>query len=323
MRRTRRSGAGASGVAGLAVVGTLLVGCGTDEAAADAVLEGRGDRVDGPTTTFVVPTGTLAVTIGDPVDRVGSDDTADREERAAPDGSALLPVLVDFTDREGAPWGGRLAAEPQEADVALEVDGEERRLGSPYTTTGRGLSGAATATYWVVVPGEPAADDVTVTVTYDGAEQAAVAGAEPSGPGAALAALPQEAPAAADCPERWRTDGAPLRLECELPLVGRTPYWPGAGWAADGSSWVVVEARRVQAYAARGSADEVRSVEGVGAAEQLDHGEWGPTGLAGVVVAGEDDLVDEALPLELDVEVDAPGAETGPVRASHAVPVPR
>lgn len=314
---------GAAGVVGLAVVGTLLAGCGTDEAAADAVLEGRGDRVEGPMTRFVVPTGSVAVTVGDPVDRVGSDDTADRGERAAPDGSALLPVLVDFTDREGAPWGGRLAAEPQEADVVLEVAGEERRLGSPYTTAGRGRSGAATATYWVVVPGEAAADEVTVTVTYDGAEQAAAAGEEPSGPAAALAALPQEAPPAADCPERWRTDATPLRLECELSLVGRTPYWPGAGWAPDGSSWVVVEARRIQAYAARGSADEVRSVEGVGAAEQLDHGDWGPTGLAGVVVAGEDDLVGDALALELEVEVDAPGAETGPVRATHSVPVPR
>ena len=63
----------------------------------------------------------------------------------------------------------------------------------------------------------------------------------------------------------------------------------------------------------------VRCLGGVGGS--VRRGSRG-SGLAGVVVAAEDDLAGGGLPLEVEVEVDRPGAQTRPVRATYVVPVP-
>lgn len=322
--RTARRRSPAVVVAALAAGVALLAGCGPETASADAVVAGRSGHLDGTSSSFVVPTGILTVTVGAPTDQIDGDDTADGDAWSAPDGSSLLPVLVDFDYRDGAPWGGRLAARPQPADVTVTVGGEERDLGSPYTADGTGLSGSSTASSWVVVPGDPDPEDVRITVAYDGADQSADAGGDPTGRAAALAELSTEAPGGADCPSSaWRSSDGPLRVACDLPLVGRTPYWPGSGWAPAAGQWAVVGADRLQVYPARSSEDEVRAVTGLGATEQFGHGEWGPTGLSGVIVVDSSTLRGGAIPLRLRVSLDRPTTGAGPVTASSRVAVPR
>jgi len=296
-----------------------VAGCGPATAQPDEVVGKLADEVSGESVTLLLPTGTVTVTVGDPVDEVESGDTRDAEARQAPDGSSLLPVRLEHY-LDAAPWGGLLAASPQEAEVTLVVDGETRSLGSPYLSDGRAIATNPERSFYVVVPGTPAAADVTVEVGYDGATQTAgFTGADPEGEAAALAALSADRPRAADCPaDAWQVRPTGVaRMACEVPLAARTPYWPGSGWAATEADWLVVAIDRLAVDSlttSGGARAEVRSVTGLGEAAGLDVDDAGTT-LAGTLVL---DRPRDDVPLSLEVSVaPAGGGDPRKVRLGY------
>ena len=87
------------------------------------------------------------------------------------------------------------------------------------------------------VKGEPTADSVAVLVGYDGDTRTLnVAAGTSEGQGIALAEMSAEQPASFACPsDGWSAEpAARATVTCDISWSGRTPYWPGVGWAAQG-----------------------------------------------------------------------------------------
>lgn len=272
-----------------------LTGCG--ETADGEVVAARESDVSGPSRSVVLPTGTLALTVGDAVAEVSGDDTQSGRALKAPSGSSFVPVRWDH-DAMASPLDSRLAAQPQEAAMTLRVDDTSVPLGSPYavTDTGKGITGDSATSVFVVVPGTPEPSDVTIDLEYDGrtAEVAFAEGADESGFG--LGDLVDAAPTQVACPpEGWRvTGGVAVDMLCEGVTSVSTPYWPGTGWAAEGQQWVVASVDRlgpgriVKGGARYTATDVTGSLNGEPLAGAEDHT------LSGVVVL-PDDTTDLAL----------------------------
>ncbi|GAB3775493.1 hypothetical protein FB382_004150 [Nocardioides ginsengisegetis] len=271
-----------------ALTASVLVACGDRTVADDAVLSGLA-TVDGEQASFVLPVGTLTVTVGDPVDTVAGSDARDAQNHAAPGGSELLPVETAL-DLQGQPWGGQLATAPVEATLVLHVGDQTRDLPSPYRTDGRAIAMQPDHMAYVAVPDGTDPTDVSVSVTYDGRDQTATPGQDPTGPAAALADLPTQRPAAPACGEGWSVrPAASAEVSCDLSYAGRTPYWPGKGWAAEGATWLVVGVERLEVtgLTSGGDAWEVDTAstpEGRADAAGLEHVGYGPTSVGGVLV---------------------------------------
>jgi hypothetical protein len=214
----------------------LAGACGGDDPEVGEVVRGR-EPVTGTTTSVALPSGALDVVVGAPRDSLAAEDTNDLEEQPEFDGSSWLPVSWSF-DPFGGPWGGALAVDPQEAEVALTVDGRSYAVGAPYQVAGPGTVDAPYDDLYVLVPGEPDPEDVGVEVTYDGH------------PVAGLDELGAERPPGVPCPAGAFETSEPAELDCEISLVGRTPYYPGVGWADDGELLTVVGVRAVRLLSA-------------------------------------------------------------------------
>lgn len=288
----------------------VLAGCANDTVDSDAVIGGGAETVTGATSRFVLPVGPIEVTVGAPTSSLDADQVRDGRRRDAPEGTSFVPVHVEPPAGAQAPWAGLLAAMPRPADVVLEVGGERRELGSPYRVarTGRSISSASDSTVYAVVPGRPAARDITVVVGYDGVEQQAVAGGAASGPAAALAALAPERPERPSCPlTGWQVTGAGVgataRVACDLRAAGWTPYWPGRGWAPAGRPWLVVDVTRLQVQAVTVGGREVEpgQARAGGDVEGLAATDRGPGSLGGTVVLGYDEVRDATLDLEVSL----------------------
>lgn len=275
-----------------AVVSVLgLSACGGPEVAGDReVVKGESDGI---VRTAVIPTGTLEITVGSPVARVDARDTNGTKDRVAPDRSSFLPVHMAF-DTQEMPWSGLLAVDLEEPEVTLRVGGQDRALPTPYYVRGPGLSTVSAATYYVVVPGSPAPEDVVASVTYDGRTQ--VVSHETSDPdaGTSLADLVGSDPERVKCPDTGWKSPAGIREEimCEDLRVGVTPYWPGKGWAEEGAAWRVVWVRRLGvSRLEQGRGDySVDAVRGSAAGQDLS-GTTYPDSIDGTVVFPDTDSV--------------------------------
>jgi hypothetical protein len=232
---------GQAGLAGL-VAGLALGGCSDDEASGDDVVAGTAStEVAGEVARVVVPTGTLSVVVGDPLDgAVPAGRAEDGEDHAATDGRSWVPVSWSFDPLAAFPGQAVVSQQPQRTDVALQdADGDAVELPAPYTVDGAAIGDSATSVFYVAT-----SDPTTLRldVTYDGLTQRLDVATGEVEAGAA-APLYTEATGAQglDCGDgqRVRSGGARARIDCDL-AVERVPYLPGTGWAADGRSYAVL-----------------------------------------------------------------------------------
>ncbi len=231
------------------LLATSLTGC-APTAPAGATIRVDDAVVTATPVEFRVPTGTVTVALGTPVDHLDADDVLDVDQTDtdgvdAPDDARFVPVQVAFTT-EGAPWGGLLATAgvaPTRISLVAGSGPPEDGVAvpDPYTVVmdGRGISGGGRTTTAVVVS-ERTAQDLRIRVEYDGAAQEAAPGATPSGDAAALGAL--DAPGSPRPCGAWTTDrpGWRATVTCRVTVSGWTPYWPGRGWEPADDPWLVV-----------------------------------------------------------------------------------
>lgn len=276
-----------------------LVACGDEAGPAAgrgrAVVGGTADQLAGAAATAVVPTGSIEVTVGDPVRSVPASQARDAKAHQPPQGYSYLPVHWDY-DFSAAPWAGLLALDPQESTVTVRVGKVDKVLGSPYTVGGGAIDDVPGTTFYVPVKGEPAAEEVSVLVEYDGGTQTLdLSTGTSTGEGADLSVLSPEQPPAPACPSQgWTTKpAARATVTCDLSWAGRTPYWPGSGWAGDGE-WQVIHVARLQpteltspdgadAWTVTGATDAT-TADGAPAATALSAGPGDPGRLQGTLV---------------------------------------
>lgn len=200
----------------------------------------------GTEVSVVVPVGTLEVVVTEPAEEIG--------ELRAPDGGSLVRVATRFRDGLGRAdvWdlAGRAGA-ARAVELALGAGDRDYGLGVVRDGDGTdaGESVRAPEDLVVAVDGTPEelADGLTLEVGYDGLTQTvSVPGGErTAGPADALyedtpdpSSLPTQ-----DCEPRLRPAGATVAgLRCEVGAVRALPYVPDLGWAAEGTTWLVVGA---------------------------------------------------------------------------------
>lgn len=236
----------------LVAVGMFLVGgCGSDDSASagDVVKAGSDTTISGHGVTVTVPIGRLTVKVGDPVSSVAADKTFARKKLTAPDGGSLVPIGWTF-DATSGPWGQMLAKDPQETKVSLTDGDHHYPLGSPYSVSGNTIANSSVTDFYVAVKGKPTIDDLSLEVEYAGGTQAvSVATGKPEPGSPSLAGLGTTQPAGVACPSTGWTSSDPkldLRLDCQISMVGRSPYYPGVGWAPRGKVLQVVNVSSVR-----------------------------------------------------------------------------
>lgn len=207
--------------------------------------------VEGQHVFVNLPTGRVDVVIGQPTDDLPVyDDTYDR----AADGADLVGVQWNWDFQAAFASMQDPAAEVVEPHIALVADGREYSLDDAslrardedpvgQSTAALDYSGAA----WVAV--EEGAQDLAISVEFDGVEQVADLGdplghVTDSGPATALYTQPDElALRTLDCgaPRRRGADTlADTNGQC-LVDAARVPYHPAVGWVASREqSWLVL-----------------------------------------------------------------------------------
>lgn len=213
-----------------AAVAVLLLGALTACGDGASSLE-PGESAAGPggvTGTAVevrVPSGTITVTVGAPVEQI----TSGSRELTAPDGGALVPVSWSLERYQTSGVTGFDA----ETELAVLVGDDATPL-----STITDAATPATDSRVVAIDGTAAVDGVSAT--YDGLEQ--VLGLD----GSRDAGVAEElyAPAAdgepQDCSQGWEgSPGTDLDLTCTV-RAWTLPYLPGVGWSDEGSTHVVV-----------------------------------------------------------------------------------
>lgn len=264
-------------------VGLLLTGaCGSGDSdhtasVGEVVRAGSDTTIDGSAVRVTIPTGTVGLKVGKPVSSVAADDTFKRTKLTAPDGGSLVPVGWTLDGLGSTPWGGVLARPAKPATVSL-VDGDHTyRIGSPYSTNGSALATSSTTGFYVALGDRPSLDDLKVKVEYDGgAEVVSAATGEPADGSPSLADLSPTRPAGRSCPTSgWRSDDPALdiRVDCTIDMIGRTAYFPGVGWAPEGTTLQVVdvpEVRLLDAVDNSGSGSTTYKVTGI-----VDHSTLG------------------------------------------------
>lgn len=235
--------------AALALLLLPLAACSADEGTPAAAAAGFGEvvparqvEVNGSVAkdrSFVlVPTGRLEVRIGDPLTRLGTDDTRAREVREAPAGGVFLPVSWRYRphvlDSVSAVFGAR-----QDLTVELVSDGRRYKLVPPAEDR----SASDGEEFFVAVEGDAA--EVQVDVGYAGVVQSLdlTAGTRTKGLAAGLYDLTDVKLREAPCPDRpWVRDDpdlAQLYFYCSTSTAIRSPFVDGE-WAKKGHTFVVV-----------------------------------------------------------------------------------
>jgi hypothetical protein len=228
-----------------------LAACSDDASAtvAGEVVPGRASlEIVGDFGYLLVPTGRIDVVVGEAVTRaVNADEANDDQDHEAPDGGSWIPVHV-FHD----PFGDLgvpvevTGGSPQPAQVALVVDGTTVHLGAPYRVAGeQGTVDSGLDNVWVAVGQRPdEIESLQVAVTYDGLTQTLDPRTRAREAGAADPLYDSEpAQLTTTCdPAGFDSGRARLDGSCAIGPAQRTPYLPGAGWADEGRSWLVVGA---------------------------------------------------------------------------------
>ncbi len=199
------------------------------EQAADGLLVGRS-------TDVRVPWGRLQVTITDPLDSVDTDAGTVR--------GPLVGVQVELRATDDTVPVDRIPDASLEDPVfAVTADGEDWEL--PALTgwvDGVAISPGARRQYVAVPRG---AEDVEVTVTYDGVTQTIDAATADVSTGAAAPLYDASfARPGAPCGDQlWSTGAAAVEgvgSACFVRSSVTHPYVAGLGWAPEGSQWLVV-----------------------------------------------------------------------------------
>jgi hypothetical protein len=228
-----------------------LAACSDDSSStvAGEVVAGRPSlEIIGDFGFVLIPTGRIDVVVGEAqTGDVTPDEARDDATHQAPEGGSWIPVHIAHD-----PFGhmgisvGLTGGSPQPAQVALVVDGKTTNLGAPYRVVGdEGTADSGLDNVWVAVDERPdQIDSVRVAVTYDGLTQTVnpKTGAREAGAAEPLyvkQAQEYQAPCAQGGIE---TGGVELELACTIGPAQRTPYLPGAGWAAEDHAWLVLGA---------------------------------------------------------------------------------
>ena len=200
---------------------------------------------DGTSHRVVLPIGGLTFTVTDPVRTVPARQSAAHEDLSAGSGAELRGVqwvldpaagqgyvpnyhLVDpeVVYGEPRPFAVRVVAGDERVELAAGVPGEAEEAGE---VTG---GASAPAGHWVAV-GE---GEVSLEVEYDGLVQRVDLRAGKVEPGAAAPLYaPQPAYGVGSCRavQEW--------LTCFRATAAAYPYLDGAGWAAPGRAWLLVD----------------------------------------------------------------------------------
>jgi hypothetical protein len=196
---------------------------------ADGLLVGRS-------TDVRVPWGRLQVTITEPLDSVESADGTLR--------GSFLGIQVELRDTEDAvPVDRTPDATFEDPVFAVEAGGEAWELEAlSGWADGVGVRPGARRQY-VAVPDD--AEEVTVTMTYDGVTQTvdAATGDVSVGEAAPLYDPPFPAPGGPCGDQLWSTGARALAgagNTCFVLGSATRPYVAGLGWATEGSRWLVV-----------------------------------------------------------------------------------
>ncbi|WP_210649523.1 hypothetical protein [Nocardioides sp. SYSU D00065] len=263
---------------GLLALG-LAGGCGDGDSGTLAAGESTPGPagVSGDTFEVRVPSGSITVTVGEPVGSV----TVGSQEFTAPEGGALVPVAWALDRYQTSEVTGfdedtelRLVAGDEPATVTTIPDGATNATGSRVVAVGADT------------PVE------TVSATYAGLEQQVhLDGSRDAGVAEALYE-PAAAGERQDCSAGWRArPAATLELDCTV-RVWMLPYLPDAGWSEDGSLHAVVEpAVTLTKVTAAGEqyratfATATAQVDGVAVDAPVDEGPGGAGSLSGRLVA--------------------------------------
>lgn len=207
-----------------AALAPLLVSCSSDP----EPLSAPPGTFTGSPAEIQLPHGRVSFVVAD-ASPVSADDITD--PGVEPSGE-YVGVEWGWEPGGGVPGdlGGFLIADEIPSEVSIEIDGVDIDLGGATSPQ---------ATY-VPAPAGTAAGDVTLSVTLDGLTQTIRGDGSGLTAGAAepLYSLP-ESPQAAQCDLAFtpaRVKGEP---NCEAATV-RLPFVTELGWAADGTSWLVV-----------------------------------------------------------------------------------
>jgi hypothetical protein len=225
-----------------AAAAVLLAGCGDQAEAGDVI--GANADIAGPTATVPLPSGTLAVTVGEPTKELDEDLVGGQPTTV--DGGRYVGVQWDFDQRIG---GGAEVVVPLTGQVKAPVvwlvsDGHRYRVGSPYRVVlnGRGIQDIGLGRQYVAVEGD--SDNLRLEVDYDGLTQRVDL---PSGKvyatqARALEDIPTQGVRA--CRPAGKVDGQGLTdvpISCHANATARLPYVAGLGWAKPGHEWAVVD----------------------------------------------------------------------------------
>lgn len=238
----------------VAVLATLasvsMVGCGesSDNDPAVAIVEGAGTgpaNVTGTDVWVQLPSGRIAMTIGDPVDTIPASETHAEPIKASGDDERFLPIDIKTEPRVGVPAGvwPSTATDVVEPELALIIGGKRYMLNTDEDRDGNpdSISGA----HYVSVEWPTEAPDVVLSVNYAGVEQTvSTTGERETGEAEELYGMPPvgETP----CSDGWRAGPKDIDPKVEVSCSYSAfyyPYLPEKGWAARqhaGQTWVVL-----------------------------------------------------------------------------------
>ncbi len=247
MTARRPTSSAVAGMAVLAVLGTLVSGCGSSTGPADtttgpddrAVLVAPSGDPTGAASSVQLPDGRVRVQVAAARELTDADLLPGHDEQVPP--GEYVGVSWDFMPGKGIPadLSGLLTPVRADTSVSLLVAGKATPIGDVHgddTTLGD------TSAKLVPVPDGTEADDVGVEIVFDGASQRLTpsTGRREPGPAAGLYDLPTRLN---DLPCRvgLRPTSVGDDAACELSTV-QLPYLAGEGWAASGQVWTVVYA---------------------------------------------------------------------------------
>jgi hypothetical protein len=224
-------------IAGLAVGGVWLSQREEPAAEAGTLVEQPVDGLlVGRSTDVRVPWGRMQVTTTEPVDSVaGEDGTIE---------GTFVGIQVELRDTEDAVPVDRLP-DSSFLDPVFSVVADDEEWELPALS---GWADGATVEpgarrQWVAVPRD--AEEVTVTMEYDGVVQTIDAATADVGIGAAapLYDAPFPAPGGPCGDQLWSPGAGPVDgavSGCFVRSSATRPYVAGLGWAPEGSRWLVV-----------------------------------------------------------------------------------
>lgn len=231
----------------LALLALPLAACGEDEpdpgTQPGEIVEGRsGFEIEtGKWMQVLVPAGRLDVRLGEPIEALPEERTAQLTAREAPDGGTFVPLVWSF-DTSALEGYGVVFGDRSPLKIELVADGEAYHLAPPTAERRRDAKPS-----YVAVDGP--ARDLRLRVGYDGVTQELDlrSGKRDAGRAAGLYDLPEPDPGAAvedlleDCPmEDWTTPVGEFRnFSCQLAKPVATPYVVGE-WAKPGRTWLAV-----------------------------------------------------------------------------------